>query len=140
MFSSTPFIVGGAEVSSPARPPRTLSPDLSGLRLQPLMKAWLLRGAHLDAVVHAIDGLGEGTFGGVHLVGGEEACDLIALLDAAEIPRCSHDAHAGVRGELRMHLVPVLPDVGPGLLAGLAITQQRDQNSPTILRANLARH
>jgi len=87
------------------------------------MKVGPLSSAHPDAVVHAVDGLGEGTFGGVYLVAGEEAGDLIALLDSAEVARRSDDADAGVGRELGVGLVPVLLNVIPRLVTRLAIAQ-----------------
>ena len=58
------------------------------LSLQPLMEAWFLCGTQLDAIIHAVDGLGESTLRGLDFMGGEEADDVIPLFDAAEVARC----------------------------------------------------
>ena len=58
--------------------------------------------------------------------------------DAAEGAGGGDDANAGVGGELSVDLVPVLLDVGPGLVAGFAGSEEDGEDDPAVLVANLA--
>ena len=58
-------------------------------------------------------------------------------LDGAERACSRDDADTGVRGELRVDLLPVLADVVPCLRAGVGITEEAAEDDPTVLIADL---
>ena len=70
-------------------------------------------------------------------MGGEEVLYFVALVDAAEGASGCNDANAGVGGELGVNLVPVLLDVGPGLVAGFAVVEEYREDDPAVLVADL---
>jgi hypothetical protein len=92
----------------------------------------------MNTVVDAVEGLGESAFGGVYFMGGEEVLDLIALVDAAEGTSGRNDTDAGVCGELGVNFVPVLLNVGPGLVPGFAVAEEDGEDDPAVLVADLA--
>ena len=105
---------------------------------EPGFEAGLFIVAAADAVVDAVDGLGEGSFGGVDVVSGEKALDLVAALHRAEAACGGYDADAGVGGELGVDLVPVLLDVIPGDVTGLWLAEKERKEDPGVLVADLA--
>jgi hypothetical protein len=110
---------------------------LPRLRFEPLMKIRLLGGAELYAGVDAVDGFVEGACRGIDRMIAEEAGDLLSAFGGAEGAGGGNDADARVGGELGVHLVPVLLDVGPGLGAGGALAEEDNEDSPAILIADL---
>ena len=110
---------------------------LTRLEFQPLVKAGFLGGAELDAGIDAVDGFGQRSGGGVHWVSAKEIYYFVAALRSAERTGSGDDTDPGVGGELGVNFVPVLLDVGPGLGAGGALTEEDREDSPTVLIANL---
>ena len=86
-----------------------------------MIEVGFLGSAELDAGVDAVEGLGKGAFGGFDRVGAEEGGDFVTLFLGAEGADCGDDADAGVGGELGLDLTPVIADVVPSLLLGLAL-------------------
>jgi hydrogenase maturation protein HypF len=85
---------------------------------EPLLQIRLLERAQLDAAVDVFHGVLEGLIGTRDLVRGEELLYIVAALGGAEVA-CGADQHcAHLGGELGLHLVPIVLDIFPCLLAG----------------------